>query len=46
MSASVLPVCIRVCTTCVPGAQRSQRASDPLELELQMVINHPVFSEN
>lgn len=26
-------------TTCMPGAHRSQKASDPLELELQVVVS-------
>lgn len=36
------------CTTCIPGAHRGQRkwkASDPLELKLQMVVSHRVGVE-
>jgi hypothetical protein len=30
-----------MCTMCVPGAYRSQkRGSDPMDLELQMVLSH------
>lgn len=32
-----------MCTTCMLGIRRGQnRALDPLELELQMVVNHRV----
>lgn len=29
-----------MCTMCVPSAQGGQKLSDPLELELWMVVNH------
>ena len=37
----------RMCTMSVPGTQESQkRASDPLELELQMILSHHASSGN
>lgn len=34
-----------MCKTCVPGASRGQkRVSDPVELELQMLVNYHVGS--
>lgn len=39
--------CVRVYTTYVPGAPRGQkRASNPLELELWVVVNHYVGAGN
>ena len=36
-----------MCTMCVSVAGRGQkRVSDPLELELQMVVSHHVGAEN
>ena len=38
-------VCL--CTVCMPGICGSQRrASDPLGLELQMIVSHHVDTEN
>lgn len=34
-----------MCTAWVAGAQQGQKAADPLELELQMVVNYYVDSE-
>lgn len=31
-----------MCTTCVPGAHRSQKVLNPLRLKLQSVVNHHV----
>lgn len=40
-------LCIRVCTVCVPSAHRDQKGmSDPLELQLTMVVNHYVSAGN
>ena len=43
------PVCMYVvcmCTICLPGDCGGQEStSDPLELELQMVVSHHVCSE-
>lgn len=40
--------CLRVCiyTTCLPGVQRPERASDPLKLESQRVASRHVGAEN
>lgn len=36
-----------LCTTGMPSVLRRQEmVSDPLELELQMIVNHPVSSRN
>lgn len=36
-----------MCTTCMPDALGDQkRVLDPMELELLMVVNHPVGAEN
>lgn len=36
-----------ICTMCMPGASGDQkRALDPLGLELQMVMSHPVGAGN
>lgn len=38
---------LSACTTYVPGAREDQeRASDSLELELQIIVNHHVGPEN
>ena len=42
-------LCLHICLfiTCVPGAHRSQkRESDPLELEVQMVVSYYVGPGN
>ena len=47
MCMGVLPACMTMYCVGVPGAHRGQkRASDPLELELQMVVSHQVGSRN
>lgn len=36
-----------ICETCVPGAQRGQKkTTDPLQLELQMLVDHSVGAED
>jgi len=38
---------VYMCTTCVPGAFHGhKRASEPLELELRVVVSHHVGAEN
>lgn len=35
--------CLCLCTTCILCPQRADRASDPLGLELQVCVSHPVW---
>lgn len=39
---SVVPECMNVCTTCMPGAHRRQKRTPDLleELELWVLVNH------
>jgi hypothetical protein len=40
-------MCMRVLPTCMPGIHRGQkRALGLLELELQMIVSHPVGAGN
>lgn len=42
MYMSIVPECMNVCTTCMPGAHRSQKRTPDLseELELWVVVSH------
>lgn len=42
----VLPAYVFLCITHMPGTQRRERASDKLELELQMAVNQDVGAGN
>lgn len=39
---SILPTCMYVCTACVPMPSDQKIVLDPLELKLQVVVNHHV----
>ncbi|MEJ1286548.1 hypothetical protein NN561_017556 [Cricetulus griseus] len=40
----ILLTCISLCAKCVPGDYSGQKASGPLELALQTIVSHRIFS--